>query len=639
MMKGWVEMPLGTDNLALFDYENLTSTTPLNYRFKYITLENVNNGKINELIDYVYHSAPSRARRIVHKGDILIATVRPLLHSHYFVNCEVNDIICSTGFCVVKTNEAQLHNKYLYQLLFSWAIDNQIDTITAGSNYPAINSNDIKKIIIPLPPISEQRAIATALSDTDAYITTLEKLIAKKRAIKQGAMQELLTGKRRLPGFSGVWVEKCMGDIGYTYSGLTGKRKENFGIGNAQYITFLNVLLNTVIDITILENVDIFENESQNSVQSGDLFFNTSSEIPEEVGMCAVLLNDLENTYLNSFCFGFRLTDSEINGLFLSYYFNSNYGRKIMTLLAQGATRYNLSKSYFNDTYIKLPSLPEQTAIASILSDMDSEIDALKAKLNKMHHIKQGMMSELLTGRIRLVEAKPVVTVQQEGKIIPFVSKSLEKQPVAEILQPVAKRHNQPIEDAVILAVVTDLYATPQYPLAPFYSQKFPYLLHRHIDGIAEGYHKLAAGPYNPELKYRTALPIAIRNKYVVTRKATYRGITYQTLLVGEKIDQAKRYFSQWHGDEPLEWLKQFKLINIRNRRDELELLTTVDMAMVELRKENKPVTVPAIKEIIQKSKEWKAKLKRELFSDENIVRAINWSNRLFGQEVTNGED
>ena len=166
----------------------------------------------------------------------------------------------------------------------------------------------------------------------------------------------------------------------------------------------MNVLLNTIIDTTILESVDVDENEMQNIVHYGDLFFNTSSETPEEVGMCSVLLSDLKNTYLNSFCFGFRLIDSEVSGLFLSYYFNSNYGRKIMTLLAQGATRYNLSKTYFNDILIKIPNLSEQTAIASILSDMDTEIDALTAKLNKLRNIKQGMMSELLTGHIRLVE-------------------------------------------------------------------------------------------------------------------------------------------------------------------------------------------------------------------------------------------
>ena len=119
--------------------------------------------------------------------------------------------------------------------------------------------------------------------------------------------------------------------------------------------------------------------------------------------MCAVLDDVIENTYLNSFCFGFRLNDDTHNPLFLSYYLNSSIGRKIMSVLAQGATRYNLSKTNFAETIIKLPTKEEQTAIASILSDMDNEIEILEQKLEKTRQIKQGMMQQLLTGKIRLI--------------------------------------------------------------------------------------------------------------------------------------------------------------------------------------------------------------------------------------------
>ena len=237
----------------------------------------------------------------------------------------------------------------------------------------------------------------------DSLISSLEKLIAKKKAVKQGAMQELLTGKKRLLGFTGEWEKHTVGKMGEFYSGLIGKSKTDFDCGYAHYITFLNVLLNVKIDTSILAYVDVKENESQNAVKKGDLFFNTSSETPEEVGMCAVLDEELDNTYLNSFCFGFRLNDDTHNPLFLSYYLNSAIGRKIMSVLAQGATRYNLSKNNFAETIIKLPKREEQTAIASILSDMDNEIEALEQKLEKTHQIKQGMMQQLLTGKIRLV--------------------------------------------------------------------------------------------------------------------------------------------------------------------------------------------------------------------------------------------
>ena len=253
------------------------------------------------------------------------------------------------------------------------------------------------------PPIAEQRAIAEALSDVDGLIAALDKKIAKKRLLKQGAMQQLLTGKKRLPGFTDKWVEKKLGNIGYTYSGLTGKGKEDFSRGNAKYVTFLNVLSNPILKEELFESVAVSETEHQNKAKFGDLFFNTSSEIPEDVGTCAVLLSHQNNLYLNSFCFGYRLTDNNILGLYLAYYFRSNTGRQLMTALAQGATRYNLSKELFNSSYIALPNtLKEQQAIATILSDMDKEIADLEAQRDKDRLLKSGMMQKLLTGQIRL---------------------------------------------------------------------------------------------------------------------------------------------------------------------------------------------------------------------------------------------
>ncbi len=134
------------------------------------------------------------------------------------------------------------------------------------------------------------------------------------------------------------------------------------------------------------------------------MFFNGSSETPEEVGMCSVLMDDIPELYLNSFCFGFRLfNQEEINGLFLSYYFRSYQGRKLIFSLAQGATRYNLSKTNFLQLKLKLPEVDEQTAIANIIYDMDKEIAALEQKLLKYQMIKQGMMQSLLNGKIRLI--------------------------------------------------------------------------------------------------------------------------------------------------------------------------------------------------------------------------------------------
>jgi type I restriction enzyme S subunit len=267
-----------------------------------------------------------------------------------------------------------------------------------------LGGSRFERLCLPWPTEPEQRAIAAALSDVDALLGGLDRLIAKKRDLKQAAMQQLLTGQTRLPGFSGEWEVKRLGDVGATYGGLTGKTKADFGEGAASYITFMNVMSNLVIDCDMFERVNVSPHETQNLVMKGDLFFNGSSETPEEVAMCAVLLEDVRDIYLNSFCFGFRFREgAQADGVFFAYYLRSEEGRELMKSLAQGSTRYNLSKVALLDSSLLSPSLPEQSAIAAVLSDMDAELSKLVARRDKTRNLKQAMMQELLTGRIRLV--------------------------------------------------------------------------------------------------------------------------------------------------------------------------------------------------------------------------------------------
>lgn len=278
-----------------------------------------------------------------------------------------------------------------------------LNRLIFGSGQPLITGTQLKSLPIPIPAREEQVKIVTALSEMEDLISSLDQLIAKKRDIQQATMQQLLSGQLRLPGFSGAWDIKPMRALGNTYGGLAGKTKINFGHGEARYIPFMNVMTDTVIDASWLEPVDVAPDEAQNLAKKGDLFFNGSSETPEEVGFCSVLLEDIPNLYLNSFCFGFRFnTAAKVNGLFFAYWFRSKAGRAAMSILAQGATRYNIAKSAFIQLEIPQPLEEEQTAIATVLSDMGAELVALEARRDKARQLKQGMMQELLTGRIRL---------------------------------------------------------------------------------------------------------------------------------------------------------------------------------------------------------------------------------------------
>ena len=199
------------------------------------------------------------------------------------------------------------------------------------------------------------------------------------------------------------WHNVTIGNLGSTYNGLTGKKASDFGHGVAKYVPFINVIYNPIIDVNSLCCVDIKPSEYQNAVIKGDLLFNTSSETPEEVAMCSYVNIDIQNLYLNSFCFGFRLNDSNVSGLFLSYLFRSEFGRSLMLELAQGSTRYNLQKKKFLQAELHIPQiLAEQERIAEALSDVDALIKELDALIEKKRMVLKATMQDLLTARRRL---------------------------------------------------------------------------------------------------------------------------------------------------------------------------------------------------------------------------------------------
>ena len=270
--------------------------------------------------------------------------------------------------------------------------------LVVGMKVFGVSKTQLIKVKLPLPPtITEQKAIARVLTDTDALIQALEKKIAKKKLIKKGVMQKLICPKSD-------WIESKIASIGQPYGGLSGKTKADFSNGNAHYVPFMNVMSNPITDTEYLDSVNINKGEIQNKILKGDLLFNGSSETPEELGFCSAVLEQIDNLYLNSFCFGFRIFNTkQYDSLFLAYFFRSSYGREFIYSLAQGATRYNLSKTNFLKSTLLLPIYEDQVQIASIVRDIDSEIENLEQKLSKYQLAKQGMMQQLLSGKIRLV--------------------------------------------------------------------------------------------------------------------------------------------------------------------------------------------------------------------------------------------
>ena len=349
--------------------------------------------------------AKSLAANLARPGDLVFTQRGTLGQVSLVPEQPYNCYLVSQSQMKVTLNRNIVDPAFLLQVFSAPVHQKLIRDLTIQTGVPHINLGILRTIPVQVPSVGEQRLIADALSDVDRLLTALEALIAKKRAIQNAAMQQLLTGNTRLPGFQARWEMTKMGQLGSIYGGLAGKNKEDFGVGSGRYITFLNILENVTINPEQCERVHISPAESQNRVLKGDLLFNATSETAEDLGMASVLNEAIDNLYLNSFCFGFRSrAQSRYNPLFLTYLFRGAPGRRILYALAQGATRYNLSKRQFLALELPIPEPREQLAIATALSDMDAEIAALEARRDKTRMIKQGMMQQLLTGRIRLVK-------------------------------------------------------------------------------------------------------------------------------------------------------------------------------------------------------------------------------------------
>ena len=251
-----------------------------------------------------------------------------------------------------------------------------------------------------LPPQLEQRAIATALSDVDALITALDRLIAKKRAIKTAAMQQLLTGKTRLPGFTGEWETKRLGELGSFLKGSNVNREEALSgsIPCVRYGELYTAHNDVVREFCSWISPAIAEKATK--LKKGDVLFAGSGETKEEIGKSAAFVGDFEAYAGGDIVILRPVKDTDPR--FLGYAFNAPEISQQKSARGQGDAGVHISATALSDIEIKLPSTDEQTAIAQVLSDMDAEIAALEARRDKTRVIKQGMMQQLLTGKTRL---------------------------------------------------------------------------------------------------------------------------------------------------------------------------------------------------------------------------------------------
>lgn len=383
---------------------------PENIGFPFLSSANVKNGKISwkdykhiesNLHHQLYKNNPPKL------GDILYSRVGTIgeaavIDVDFQFSIYVSLTLIKPKVFINSYFLAHLLNSYSYRLRAK-------EQVYLGGGVGNLNVDVVRKYPILFPKsLEEQQAIADALSDADALIESLEQLIAKKRQIKQGAMQELLTGQRRLPGFSGEWKTT-------TLSKIAANKKEFFDDGDwieSEYIIDDGIRLVQTGNIGIGEFVEkddkkyisekSFEALKCKEVKVGDLLI---CRLAEPAGRACVFPNIGEDKVVTSVDVTiFRAPSAFVNRNFLSYLFSFDQWFKEVSEKSGGTTHKRISRGALGNIEIKIPELCEQEAIASIFQSIDIELKNLEMRLSKARQIKQGMMQELLTGRIRLIQ-------------------------------------------------------------------------------------------------------------------------------------------------------------------------------------------------------------------------------------------
>lgn len=331
-------------------------------------------------------------------GDILLARTGASVGKSYIHTTDDKLNYVYAGFLIkAKANKSIAEPQFIYASLNTPRYWKWVAVTSQRSGQPGINGQEYGSFLLPLPPLPEQKAIAEALADADALIAAQEQLIAKKQAIKQGAMQELLTGRKRLEGFEGEWEEVRLGDVARVVAGGTPSTNEpSYWDGGIPWCTPSDLtaksgkyLLSTQRTITQLG----MANSAATLLPIGTLLFCSRASVGEmKLATFPVTTNQ-----------GFQsiICGPQTSHEFL-YYLIQQEIEKFLEV-AKGSTFLEVSGQAVKDTRLTFPRLPEQQAIASILSDMDSEIAQLEQELGKLRALKQGMMEELLTGHVRLI--------------------------------------------------------------------------------------------------------------------------------------------------------------------------------------------------------------------------------------------
>ena len=364
---------------------------------------NVADGSL-QFDDNVFVGMDIPEKIMVQNGDILICVrngSRDLIGKCAYLDERARGMTFGAFMAVFRTP----FHRFIYHQFQSGMVKRQIHE-HLGATINQITNKSLNSFRVPFPEQeTEREKIAEALSDVNVLIDSLEKLIAKKRDLKQAAMQQLLTGQTRLPGFTGKWEEKELGKLGKISGGGVDK-KIRPDEPLVRLVNYMDVYRRSFIYSKELSHVVSApaEQAARCAVRQGDIFFTPSSEMPFDIAASAVAMENIPDAAYSYHVVRLRL-DEDWDLLFRAYAFKAEGFLKQAARASEGSgVRYVITQGRFRQLTVRVPSnKAEQAAIAGVLSDMDAELGLLERRLAKTRDLKQGMMQELLTGRTRLV--------------------------------------------------------------------------------------------------------------------------------------------------------------------------------------------------------------------------------------------
>lgn len=330
----------------------------------------------------------------VFPNDLIVSCSGTIGKTSLITNNDEKGII-SQALLILRSNSNIINPKFLKYFLETNSGYNSLISSAGGSSQVNIAKKQIiLDIPLLIPNLETQSKIISFLDLINNKIELLEEKHKYYQDFKKYLMQKLFAQELRFDKTS-EWETFALNDIGKTYNGLSGLSKDNFEKGNSKYITYKSIFDNNILKSDFTENVDL-NNKSQNEVKKGDLFFTGSSETPEEVGMVSVLSSTVEDCYLNSFCFGFRLNNNyDVNPLFLAYYLRSPIMRNKIMILAQGSTRFNLSKKEILKLKVEIPSISEQQQIIDLFQNVDNKINEISIQTDNFNKFKKGLLQQM----------------------------------------------------------------------------------------------------------------------------------------------------------------------------------------------------------------------------------------------------